>query len=76
MRLEDCKAISENADPQDVLKHLKFSKSLSEAVEPCKAKRVCKKCQKAGKMVCFHCLEPLVEEGVLPQINLPIGLYV
>lgn len=76
MLLDDGRQISENADPESLLSSLCFSKSLDSAFEPCKIKKTCPKCQKQSKLMCYNCGEKLVENGVVPDIELPAELYV
>ena len=76
MRLEDEKKLSENADPKELISKLSFSRDLLKTAEKCKEKRKCPTCGFISRMNCHRCSTCLLEEGVLPSIDLPADLIV
>lgn len=76
VRLTDGKKLSDNANPEALIATLKFSRSIADVSVKAKEKKKCPKCGNSGKMVCYTCGVPLLDDDVLPQIHLPFQLYV
>lgn len=74
--LEDKRQISDNENPELLLADLKLSRSVDEVAMKAKEKLFCPQCKKPGKLACYNCGILLLEDGVLPQVTLPIKLYV
>ena len=76
VRLIDGKKMSDNANPEALIKTLNFSRNIADVSAKAKEKKLCPKCGKSAKMVCYSCGVPLLDKDVLPQIQLPFKLYV
>lgn len=76
MKLENKREVSTNANPENLIENLKFSKDLSSTADACYTKRKCPKCGTGCKYVCYNCSIGVTEDDVLPKIDLPFDLIV